>query len=141
MPRENFELFLSALRDPAQLRAAQAMLREAVPHIGLYPDWPAIERINADYARNRVPCLILWGERDGRLPVSLGFKLVLQLPQANLIVVRGAGHFLPYERPNEVADFIRRFLHNAQPRQPLWQDVGQMPGESRESKVAATNAS
>jgi pimeloyl-ACP methyl ester carboxylesterase len=123
MPRENFELFLHALRDPAQLRAAQAMLRQSVPHRRAQLDWPAIERIDADYARNTVPCLILWGERDEQLPLSTGFKLVEQLPHAHLIVIHGARHFLPYERPNVVADLIRRFLHNPGFEVPTWQEI------------------
>jgi len=121
--REDVERLVQILRDPERLRAAQAMLRQSVPNVHQRPDWSAIEAIAADYTRNSVPCLLLWGERDPRLPVAIGYKLLAQVPHSRLRVVLGAGHFLPSEQPELVIGLIRAWARDAAQDAPAVQEI------------------
>ncbi len=100
---------LAMLRQPDTRRAAQAMFSQMVAMRSDRPDWPAIERLVADYANVDVPCLIVWGARDETLPVAMGYKLAAQLPRADLHVIGHAMHSLPLEHPGLCADLIRNF--------------------------------
>jgi len=56
----------------------------------------------------RCPVTVLWGDRDGVLPVSSAAAFLARMPaHAKLEIVRGAGHALPIERPDLVAARIR----------------------------------
>jgi len=100
------------LADPARRRAAQAMIRAAVPTRNRRPDWRRIRVIEAGYARVDVPCLLVWGGRDDVLPESMGHKLRDQLPSARLCVIEDAMHSIPVEHPAAAAALIRQFAAN-----------------------------
>lgn len=53
-----------------------------------------------------VPSIVVWGDRDPFFPVRQGERTAQAL-RAPLEVLEGAGHFLPEERPDEVAAAIR----------------------------------
>jgi 2-succinyl-6-hydroxy-2,4-cyclohexadiene-1-carboxylate synthase len=48
---------------------------------------------------------VVAGERDGKF-VALGRRLAAALPDAELVIVPGAGHGLPREAPEAVAEAI-----------------------------------
>lgn len=50
----------------------------------------------------QVPVLVGWGDRDPFFPVAQGERTALHA-RGRLRVFEGAGHFLPHERPAEVA--------------------------------------
>lgn len=107
---------IEILGDAPRRRAAQAMLRAAVPYTSdVRPDWPAIERIVADYAKVRQPCLIVWGSRDETFPVSMGYKLRAQLPDARLVVLERTKHSPHHEVPARCAELIRESLAGVRP--------------------------
>jgi len=54
-------------------------------------------------------CLVLWGEEDKVLPVSLGQKLIEDLPSAKLITYEKIGHLLPEEIPSILTEQIKTF--------------------------------
>jgi 2-succinyl-6-hydroxy-2,4-cyclohexadiene-1-carboxylate synthase len=54
-----------------------------------------------------MPVTVVAGERDGKF-VALGERLGAALPDAELVVVPGAGHGLPREAPQAVAEAIAR---------------------------------
>jgi pimeloyl-ACP methyl ester carboxylesterase len=110
MPREEADRAEEALRRRATRRAAQAMIRQAVPFTTQRrPDWDKIDRLVADYENVDVPCLILWGARDETFSVAVGHMLRDQLPQAELRVLPRRMHQLPSEAPRACASCIRRF--------------------------------
>jgi len=90
--------------------STQAIIRQAVPFIEGRPDWDAIDRLVAEYANVQVPVLLLWGRHDETLPLSMGYKLLAELPDARLRIVEQGKHSLQAERPRLVSDWIRRFL-------------------------------
>ncbi len=53
-----------------------------------------------------MPATVMAGERDGKF-VALGERLTAALPAAQLVIVAGAGHGLPREAPEAVADVLR----------------------------------
>jgi pimeloyl-ACP methyl ester carboxylesterase len=123
MPGEEAERLVEILLDPASRRAAQAMIRQAVPFTAdERPDWERIERLVAEYRNVNVPCLILWGARDETFPASMGYKLRAQLPRAWLHVLPKRMHKLPVEAPLVCAKDIRRFVATAGAGSPRIRD-------------------
>jgi pimeloyl-ACP methyl ester carboxylesterase len=57
-----------------------------------------------------VPTLVIWGEDDRALLPTLTRGLNEWVPRLRLEIVKGAGHWVPYERPDEVNRLIREFL-------------------------------
>lgn len=64
---------------------------------------PILERIKAS-------TLLIWGEHDSAVPVSMGRELARRLQQAKLRIIAGAGHVPMWEKPQifnrTVADFL-----------------------------------
>ncbi|HEY4552506.1 MAG TPA: alpha/beta hydrolase [Bacillaceae bacterium] len=56
------------------------------------------------------PCLLLWGEYDRIVPVSVGKRLAHDLPNSRLVILKNAGHLIPEEIPDEVSRHMRDFL-------------------------------
>lgn len=56
------------------------------------------------------PTLLAWGERDALYDLSAAERLRHAIPGARLVTLAGAGHLLPIERPEELAELMRRFL-------------------------------
>lgn len=111
VPRLEAERMVEVLRDGPRRRAAQAMIRQAVPFTeDEVPDWPRIRELVADYARVDRPCLLLHGECDETFGVAVAYKLQAQLPDAWLHVLADAKHALPSEAPRRCAAEIRAFL-------------------------------
>jgi pimeloyl-ACP methyl ester carboxylesterase len=57
-----------------------------------------------------VPTLVIWGENDAALLPSLTRGLSEWVPELRVEIVPGAGHWVPYERPDEVNSLIRGFV-------------------------------
>lgn len=66
--------------------------------------------IEPRYGEIDKPTLVLWGEEDGWLDPEFGRRLAETIPEAQLATVAGAGHFLPEDRPGEVADALARWF-------------------------------
>ncbi len=60
--------------------------------------------------RVEVPTLIIWGERDPALLVGLIRGLEEWIPDLRTEILPGAGHWVPYERPEEANSLIREFV-------------------------------
>jgi len=57
-----------------------------------------------------MPTLVIWGALDRALPVGLAEGIVKAIPQARLETIPDAGHFVPEERPERVAQLLKEFL-------------------------------
>ena len=80
--------------EPAGLAAA---LREFGPG-GMEPLWDRLPEL-------RVPVTVVTGERDTRYR-EIGERIAALIPDADAVVVSGAGHALPREAPGELAALI-----------------------------------
>jgi len=56
----------------------------------------------------RVPALVVWGERDRVVPRDCGEQYAERLPNARLEIVPGCGHAVDLERPEALAELIRK---------------------------------
>ncbi|ARK31797.1 alpha/beta fold hydrolase [Halalkalibacter krulwichiae] len=54
----------------------------------------------------QIPTLLIWGEEDRVVPVTIGKRLVEDLPQARLITYHETGHLVTEERPEDVYNEI-----------------------------------
>jgi pimeloyl-ACP methyl ester carboxylesterase len=63
----------------------------------------------------KMPVLILQGDQDMVVPPGNAALLKERLPRAEVKMFPGAGHLLPMERPEEVAEAIRDFVPIARP--------------------------
>jgi len=61
-----------------------------------------------------VPVLLMIGERSDTISGEMARRQAGQFPRAGLEIVPGAGHFLPMERPQVVADRVRRLVEVTQ---------------------------
>jgi haloalkane dehalogenase len=57
-----------------------------------------------------VPVLLVWGERDDFAPVAGAHRFQRELPDTELVVVDGAGHFVWDEAPQRCAEALTAFL-------------------------------
>ena len=61
----------------------------------------------------RAPVLLLWGERNKRVPLALAYEtrdLLVNAPEVRLEVLPGIGHMLVQEAPDESARIVRDWL-------------------------------
>jgi pimeloyl-ACP methyl ester carboxylesterase len=58
-------------------------------------------------AKIKVPATLVIGERDLMTPAKGGQELARALPNPRVVVLKGAGHMLMSERPDEVLDALR----------------------------------
>lgn len=69
-----------------------------------------VERVTA-------PTLVLWGESDRWIPITLGRFLAASIPHAAFLTVP-AGHAVPEEAPDEMNHLLVRFLKDGLARVP-----------------------
>jgi pimeloyl-ACP methyl ester carboxylesterase len=56
------------------------------------------------------PTLLVWGELDSVVPVSVGRRLERLVPDSRLLVVAGAGHAPMWDQPERFGRAVTRFL-------------------------------
>lgn len=61
-----------------------------------------------------VPTLVMVGEDDGLTPPDVAGHMAELIPQAELVVIPGAGHLPPIETPEAVNDALRSFWEKIQ---------------------------
>ncbi len=99
LDEEGAAAYRRAASDPAHLHGVLRLL-SSFRIRRLYERLPLLD----------APILLLAGDRDRATPLGQQFRLVARLPRAELRVLRGTGHLLHEERPEEVARQIERWL-------------------------------
>ena len=59
------------------------------------------------------PVLVIWGDKDGLIPVSAAHEFKKRIPQAELAIFENVGHIPMEEVPEESAAAVRNFLTSA----------------------------
>jgi pimeloyl-ACP methyl ester carboxylesterase len=128
--------------DPARMRAA--LFGDATTPLAheLVPDTPPQESIEAMFKARQVlarfawqfpdnpklvsylyrikcPTLIVWGERDGVLPVIHGHVYQTEIVDAVFTVLPACGHLPPVEQPETLANTVLRFLEESGAALPI----------------------
>lgn len=105
MPRALRERALGWARErfgSADYRAA-GPLRPTLVRV-VNEDWgPALAAI-------RAPVLLVWGENDTEVPLAVAQEARERLPQAELVVIEGAGHFPFLDKQDAFVEAVTRFL-------------------------------
>lgn len=86
---------IAAAVRPETLRTQLALMAEA-------DERDLLPRIN-------VPTLLIWGELDARSPLGVARQFEQAIPNAKLVVIRGAGHVSNLEEPEQFNDAVREF--------------------------------
>lgn len=60
----------------------------------------------------RTPALIVWGDDDRHVPLSVGETYAEALPRSRLSILAECGHFAEMEKPRELAALAIDFLEN-----------------------------
>jgi len=68
--------------------------------------------LRAGLASITVPTTVVVGSRDILTPPRLARAIASAVPDARLVVVPGAGHMLPYEEPDQLAELILSAIRN-----------------------------
>jgi pimeloyl-ACP methyl ester carboxylesterase len=66
-------------------------------------------RLSKRIYRLRVPTLVVWGEQDRYVPTVYAQRWAALLPNAQLVRIPSAGHMLPYEQPDALAQAVTAF--------------------------------
>jgi pimeloyl-ACP methyl ester carboxylesterase len=93
------------------LGGAERLLERARPGV-LFTDLSACNDYRdglTSAAKVTAPATLVLGERDMMTPAKAGRELAAALPNARVIVLKGAGHMLIGERPDEVLAAVRGF--------------------------------
>jgi pimeloyl-ACP methyl ester carboxylesterase len=88
---------------------AQRVLEQCRPGV-LFNDLSACNAYQgalAAAARVTIPTTFILGERDMMTPVRAGKALAAALPNSRTVVLRGAGHMMMVERPDELLAALR----------------------------------
>lgn len=99
-PRERF--FAEAGGDNGISTARHIFLRSLRDLKGTYRE------IEDTLAHLAVPTCVVWGDRDPFFPLAIGRRTQTAIPGASLEVLRGCGHFIPAERPEDFAAIIEK---------------------------------
>jgi pimeloyl-ACP methyl ester carboxylesterase len=78
------------------------------------------------YLAQEVPTLIIWGTKDGVIPVDHAHVAHELMPGSRLELIKGAGHFVPIDRPDTIAGILADFLATTEPARvdhSRWQEV------------------
>lgn len=75
-----------------------------------YRDYPAI------LTTVSVPAQVVWGDEDPFFPLPQGERIASLLPDPEMRVLTGVGHFLPEQRPDDVADALIALITRASNR-------------------------
>jgi pimeloyl-ACP methyl ester carboxylesterase len=67
-------------------------------------------RYQAYLRRHKPPALIVWGPNDGYMPAAAAKAYLRDLPDAELHLLEGAGHWLLETHLDEAVPLVRRFL-------------------------------
>lgn len=118
-----------ALPDAASRRAFVRTLRGAV-------DWrgQAITMLDRCYLAKDMPTLLVWGDRDGVIPVAHAYKVHAALSDSRLEVFANCGHF-PHQ--NDPARFLRLFRDFYDSTRPCAHSADEWRALLRKGSIAA----
>jgi pimeloyl-ACP methyl ester carboxylesterase len=105
----NFENLKKRLPEKPDMDFIGARYREATTFARLFWERPYDPKLPRRLRRIQMPTLIVWGEEDKVIPVGQARAWRTGIPQAELMVVKGAGHIVYFDKP-ETVDAIGRFL-------------------------------
>jgi pimeloyl-ACP methyl ester carboxylesterase len=105
----NFEVIKKKLPEKPDLDFIGDRYRESGTVARLLWEHPADPKFMRYLHRIKMPTMIVWGDEDKIIPVQQTEMWRKHIPQAEIRIIRGAGHLVHLEKP-ESADAIAKFL-------------------------------
>jgi pimeloyl-ACP methyl ester carboxylesterase len=99
-----------SLTDPAN-RAAFVRTMRAV----IEPGGQAVSAMDRLYLAEKMPTLIVWGEKDRIIPLSHAHQAHEAIPLSRLEILPGVGHFPHVEDPFRFVEILVDFLRTTEP--------------------------
>ena len=84
--------------------------RQGVLELYRSGDFEKLEPYEGQLSRLGVPTLVLWGENDLFAPVAGAYRFKREIPDAKVVVLEGAGHFVYADEPLRCAGEVAEFL-------------------------------
>ena len=72
----------------------------------------AIDRL---YLAERLPTLIIWGDRDPIIPIEHGRVAQAEIPGSKMVEISGSRHWPQLDQPRQVCDEMTAFIANTEP--------------------------
>lgn len=110
LDRPTREAYLAPFDTPAH-RIAVRRFVEDIPMSPQHPSWAELEATEMALQRfAKTPMLILWGERDWCFTPAFRQEWMRRFPQAQVVPLPHAGHWLYEDAPAECGEQIQSFL-------------------------------
>jgi len=122
IPDVFFDWHVALVRNTTTFRNERAMIREAVVRGGGWRSGVTFEP--AELAAIQHPLLYVIGDADPEGTVKYAMQVVAMLPDAELNVLRDAGHMLWLDDAAHVGNAIRSFLGGSSPGAPKPPEAG-----------------
>ena len=108
--RAHVSRILAGLPDGAARAVFTRTLRSVV-------DWrgQVVTLLDRCYLVDAVPAPVVWGDRDGVIPVHHGRQAHEALPASRLEIFAGAGHFPHHDDPDRFVALMREFVATTEP--------------------------
>jgi pimeloyl-ACP methyl ester carboxylesterase len=105
----NFDTLKKNLPEKPGADFMAARYREATSFARLFWEHPTDPKFPRHLHRVTMPTLIVWGDEDRLIPVQQAQSWRKLIPNAEVMIVKGAGHIVQRDKP-EVVEAIGRFL-------------------------------
>ena len=81
------------------------------------PGGQTVSALDRLYLASHLPTLIVWGERDGIIPITHAYAAHDAIPGSQLVILEGVGHFPHVEAPDRFIEVLGEFLESTVPGQ------------------------
>ena len=105
----NFDVLKKRLPEKPDMDFVGARYREATSFARLFWEHPIDPKFPRHLHRITMPVLIVWGDQDKVMPVAHAQAWKDKIPQAEVMIVPGAGHIVHLDKPETVGK-IAMFL-------------------------------
>ncbi|MSR73542.1 MAG: alpha/beta hydrolase [Candidatus Pacebacteria bacterium] len=68
------------------------------------------ENLDPLLAQIKTDTLVIWGDKDETAPITYGTHITKLIPNAQLEIIEGAGHYCFSEQPEEFVNLISKFI-------------------------------
>lgn len=96
--------FLYKLAGAREFLRAEGVMRQTFKYV-------VADDLRSSMKSIAIPCLLVWGEYDSIVPVSIAVRMEKSISGATLTVISGADHGVPFHQPDtfvsSIADFLR----------------------------------
>ncbi|HEV2598967.1 alpha/beta hydrolase [Sphingopyxis sp.] len=106
VPPDLWKLHWPLMDTPVRRAMAVGLMEKLEANLDWFPCYQAYLR------EHRPPALIVWGPEDGYMPAEAARAWLRDLPDAELNLIEGAGHWLLETHFGEALPLVRDFLEN-----------------------------